>query len=591
MKTLRLILCIVTLAAIPFGAQSQIDQKIRTLLAAPADSLTQQRKDSLSTDEVQKIVEEYELRQQNLLLEIERLALGRDSTRERRAELRRRIDSLRKVTTGIPLTMEGDTLLIVYANIGSTSAAQRVEHSLRVLQQIADTYSMQPDSVRIESSDIGSEIVYGDRVLISVVDRDALWENTSIDTLALRWRGSITESLAAIKQSNSLSQWLKRAMLFLLVIIGQVLMFKLINWGYTRLKGRIERTQRLRPLRIHDYELLTTAVQIKMIAFAVNIVRYMLWLLLLVLTVPLLFALFPKTETLAMTILSYIITPLKSIIAAFVEYIPNLFVIALIITIIHYILKLLNYLAGEVASGKLKLSGFYPDWAYPTYNIVRFLLYAFMVAMIYPYLPGSNSGIFQGISVFVGLIISLGSSTVIANVIAGMVITYMRPFKLGDRIQLNDTTGNVIEKTPFVTRIRTPKNEVVTIPNSFIMSSHTTNYTASADDYGLIIHSEVSIGYDVPWRKVHQLLLEAAAATDGIERTPEPFVLETSLKDWYPIYQINGFTKNADDMAAIYSRLHQNIQDAFDRAEVEILSPTYIATRNGNASTVTKPAE
>ncbi len=224
----------------------------------------------------------------------------------------------------------------------------------------------------------------------------------------------------------------------------------------------------------------------------------------------------------------------------------------------------------------------------PTFHIVRFLLYAFMIAMIYPYLPGSDSGVFQGISVFVGLIVSLGSSTVIGNIIAGLVITYMRPFKIGDRIKLNDTTGDIIEKTPLVTRIRTPKNEVVTVPNSFIMSSHTVNYSTSAREYGLIIHSEVSIGYDIPWRQVHQILIDAALNTPGVVDDPRPFVLETSLSDWYPVYQINAYVKNAAKMAQIYSDLHQNIQDKFNEAGIEIMSPHYMAMRDGSETTIPK---
>ena len=208
--------------------------------------------------------------------------------------------------------------------------------------------------------------------------------------------------------------------------------------------------------------------------------------------------------------------------------------------------------------------------------------------MIYPYLPGSNSGVFQGISVFVGLIVSLGSTTVIGNIIAGLVITYMRPFKLGDQIKLNDTTGNVIEKTPLVNRIRTPKNAVVTIPNSFMMSSHTVNYSASAREYGLIIHSEVTIGYDAPWRLVHELLIDAALNTPGGVDSPRPFVLQTSLSDWYPVYQVNAYIKNAQDLQQIYSILHQNIQDRFNEAGVEIMSPHYMAMRDGNETTIPK---
>ena len=162
----------------------------------------------------------------------------------------------------------------------------------------------------------------------------------------------------------------------------------------------------------------------------------------------------------------------------------------------------------------------------------------------------------------------------------------MRPFKIGDRIKLNDTTGNVIEKTPFVTRLRTPKNEIVTIPNSFIMSSHTVNYSASAREYGLIIHTTVTIGYDVPWRQVHQLLINAARLTPGVLEHPKPFVLETELQDYYPCYQLNAYIKDADKLGDIYSALHQNIQDTFNEAGVEIMSPQYIATRDGNASTI-----
>ena len=218
--------------------------------------------------------------------------------------------------------------------------------------------------------------------------------------------------------------------------------------------------------------------------------------------------------------------------------------------------------------------------------IVQLVVVAALVTIVSEVLKAFAYDVNKQLSVFVGLIISLGSSTVIGNIIAGLVITYMRPFKLGDRIQLNETTGNVIKKTPFVTRLRTPKNEVVTIPNSFIMSSHTTNYSVSARQYGLIIHSTVTIGYDVPWRQVHQLLINAARQTTGVLPEPKPFVLETELSDYYPCYQINAYIKDADKLGDIYSDLHQNIQDVFNEAGVEIMSPHYFAGRDGSASTI-----
>ena len=337
---------------------------------------------------------------------------------------------------------------------------------------------------------------------------------------------------------------------------------------------------------IQNYELLDTSKQVKLIEFLALIGFYVVIAIQLIFTVPLIFYIFPPTKALAYTLLGYIWTPVKGILLGIVDYIPDLITIIIICIAIHYLIKLFKYLSNEVATERLKIPGFYPDWAHPTYNIIRFLLYAFMIAMIYPYLPGSDKGVFQGISVFVGLIISLGSSTVIGNVIAGWVITYMRPFKKGDRIKLNDTVGDIIEKTPLVTRIRTAKNEIVTMPNSFIMSSQSVNYSRSASEFGLILHAEVTIGYDVPWRLVHRMLIDAALRTPGILHKPKPFVLETGLNDWYPVYQINAYTREAQKMAAIYSELFQNIQDRFNEEGVEIMSPTYIATRDGNPSTV-----
>ena len=419
----------------------------------------------------------------------------------------------------------------------------------------------------------------------SAIDSAAVADSISPAQIA---PSDITSRFHTLTEDHNFMQIMRRIALFVLVLVLQYLLFRLTNYLFRRLRRQIIRfkQQRLRPFIIRDYELLNTHQLGRILIFLSNILRYFVFLIQLTFTVPILFAIFPQTEALALKIFSYIIEPIRMVMGSIIDYIPNLFIILVIWYCIKYIIKGLRYIAHEIETERLKISGFYPDWARPTFNIVRFLLYAFMIAMVYPYLPGSNSGVFQGISVFVGLIVSLGSSTVIGNIIAGLVITYMRPFKIGDRIRLNDTTGNVIEKTPFVTRLRTPKNEVVTIPNSFIMSSHTVNYSASARQYGLIIHTTVTIGYDAPWRQVHQLLINAALNTPGVQEDPRPFVLETELQDYYPCYQINAYIRDADRYGEIMSALHQNIQDTFNSAGVEIMSPHYVATRDGSSSTI-----
>ncbi|EYA50223.1 mechanosensitive ion channel family protein [Bacteroides fragilis] len=547
--------------------------------------------DSVRMADMKKELEEARLSEANMRMEMEQMrlkAFAADSVKL--AQQRARIDSLRQFTPGVPVVVEGDTLFYLYTKRGGYTPLQRAEMIDAAIMQLGKRFTLHPDSVYIESSDIVTDLMYGNKVIASFTDQDGLWEGRSREQLATDKRKIVVQKLKELKEEHSLWQLGKRILYFVLVLAGQYLLFWLTGWLFRKLKVRIQKLKdtRLKPISIQNYELLDTQRQVNLLIFLSNLLRYVIMLLQLLITIPLLFAIFPQTKGLAYQIFSYIWNPIKNILVGIVDYIPNLFAILIICFAVKYLVRLVHYLSREVEAGRLKFGGFYPDWAMPTYHIIRFLLYAFMIAMIYPYLPGAKSGVFQGISVFIGLIISLGSSTVIGNVIAGLVITYMRPFKLGDRIQLNDTTGNVIEKTPLVTRIKTPKNEVVTIPNSFIMSSHTVNYSASAREYGLIIHSEVTIGYDVPWRQVHQLLIEAALNTPGVIDDPRPFVLETSLSDWYPVYQINAYIREADKLAQIYSDLHQNIQDRFNEAGIEIMSPHYMAMRDGNESTIPK---
>lgn len=573
---------------------AQLGKAVREILtgdSAVTHTTVRNDSDSIRMANMKRELEEARLNEANMRMEMEQLrlkAFAADSVKL--AQQKARIDSLRQFTPGVPVVVEGDTLFYLYTKRGGYTPLQRAEMIDAAITQLGKRFTLHPDSVYIESSDIVSDLMYGNKVIASFTDQDGLWEGRSREQLAADKRIVVVKKLKELKEEHSFWQLGKRILYFVLVLVGQYLLFRLTTWLFRKLKVRIQKLKdtKLKPISIQDYELLDTQRQVNLLIFLSNLLRYVLVFLQLLITVPLLFVIFPQTKGLADTIFSYIWNPVKDILVGIVDYIPNLFTIFIIWYAIKYLVRFVHYLSREIEAGRLKFGGFYPDWAMPTFHIIRFLLYVFMIAMIYPYLPGSRSGVFQGISVFVGLIVSLGSSTVIGNIIAGLVITYMRPFKLGDRIQLNDTTGNVIEKTPLVTRIRTPKNEVVTIPNSFIMSSHTVNYSSSAREYGLIIHSEVTIGYDAPWRQVHQLLIEAALNTPGVIDDPRPFVLETSLSDWYPVYQINAYIREADKLAQIYSDLHQNIQDRFNEAGVEIMSPHYMAMRDGNESTIPK---
>lgn len=593
-KIKRLVL-ILLMSFATIGAQAQLEQAVKKIFAG--DSITgvhasmKQGSDSAYVANLQKTLETARLNEANMRMEMEQMKLqmaAADSVKY--ARQRQRIDSLRQFTKGIPVVADGDTLFYLYTKRGGYTPQQRAQMTGSAIEELGRRFNLRPDSVSVDHSDIVSDLMYGNKVLLSLTDQDALWEGVSRDSLANERRQNVVDKLHEMKAEHGIWRMAKRILYFVLVIVGQYFLFRLTNWLFRKLKVRILRLKdtKIKPVSIQGYELLDAQKQANLLVFLASVGRYILMGLQLLFTVPLIFIIFPQTEGLAYRLLGYIWNPIRGIFVGIIDYIPKLFTIIVIWYAVKYLVRFVLYPAREVEGGRLKINGFYPDWAMPTFHIIRFLLYAFMIAMIYPYLPGSNSGVFQGISVFVGLIVSLGSSTVIGNIIAGLVITYMRPFKIGDRIQLNDTTGNIIEKTPLVTRIRTPKNEVVTVPNSFVMSSHTVNYSTSAREYGLIIHSEVSIGYDIPWRKVNELLIDAALNTPGVVDDPRPFVLETSLSDWYPVYQVNAYIKEADKMPQIYSNLHQNIQDKFNEAGIEIMSPHYMAMRDGNETTIPK---
>ena len=333
-------------------------------------------------------------------------------------------------------------------------------------------------------------------------------------------------------------------------------------------------------MSVKGYEVLTLHRQGILFVIMLKTLRILIILAQLLISIPILFSLFPQTKALTYKLFSYIWNPITDIFSSVIDFLPNLFKIVIIILCIRYLVKGLHYLADEVKSGNLKINGFYPDWAMPTYLILRVLCYSFMLVMIWPLLPSSHSEVFQGVSVFIGVIVSLGSSSIIGNVMAGMVMTYMRPFRLGDFIRYGETEGFVIEKTMLVTRIRTRKNEVITIPNSNLMSSQTSNFTFAAHNYGVIVHTKVTIGYDMKWTLIRDLLLEAAHNTPYLLKKPDPFVRITVLDDFYVEYEINAYTHKADALSEIYSTLHQNILDSFHTNGVEIMSPHIFAHRN-----------
>ncbi len=480
------------------------------------------------------------------------------------------------------------TLFYVTQRVLSLTPEDRARLISDRLKHIVKDPLIKIESLSVDESEATSDIAVNDLIIMSVTDKDAIGAGKGRHELASEYVHIIQDSIKAYRHEYSVKTT-SLGVLFTLLATGALLLFlKLLSWAFPRVYSKIDSLKGtlIPSIRIQKMEIIPAERIADLLAGAAQITRILMTVILFYFYIPLVFSFFPLTRGYTPTFFSYILDPLKTIIHGVLNYLPNIFFIAVIVFATKYFLKLIWLIFREVDKKRIILPGFHSEWAIPTYQIVRFIVIAFAAVVIFPYLPGSSSPAFKGISVFLGVLFSFGSSASIGNIIAGVILTYMRPFKIGERVKIADTIGDVVERTLLVTRVRTIKNEDITIPNSGILGNHIINYSSSAGNQGLILHTSVSIGYDAPWKKVHELLIEAANATKDILKNPSPFVLQASLDDFYVNYEINAYTDQPNKMAVIYSELHQNIQDKFNEGGVEIMSPHYSALRDGNQTTV-----
>lgn len=498
------------------------------------------------------------------------------------------IDSIRKVAKKAPVVPFNDTIFYIYTRIGAYTQEERAGNVERKIQALNKDFLFHPDSIQIVEEEGNFDIGYGENVIMTITKADKKYFNQTEEEIAVYYRDAIVESIKDYREETGILNILKQIGLVILIIAALYFLIKYTNRFFRFVNRKVESLKGtlIKGINIKSYNVLDEEKAVNVVLFIVKLIKIITFLLLFYLAIPIIFSVFPETRDMAAKLMSYVTSPLSKIWKNVLRYIPNIITIIVIVIIFRYLIRGIRYFALEIERGRLKINGFYADWAIPTYNIVRTLLYAFMFIVIFPYLPGAQSKVFQGVSVFLGVIISLGSTSLIGNIVAGLVLTYMRPFMVGDFIKIGDITGTIVEKTPFVTRIRTPKNEDITIPNSNIMSAHTVNYSTSTRKQGLIVYTSVGVGYDIPWRKVHELLISAAAKTEHIQQKPEPFVLQRALNDFYVEYQLNAYTKEDKKLSRIYSDLHAHVQDVFNEAGIEMTSPHYHAHRDGSHSTI-----
>lgn len=575
-------------------AQAHADSLLQVKLSRLERHLSQmdslRYRDSLSKQQLQQ---ELLLLRASDKLQKEKIEARIDSIKQvenaRKAEKQNKLDSLKQVAVGYPvLGVLGDTIVNLYVRIGSYSPSDRA-HSIssRVKWMYENDFS-ERDSLYLNYTKGYIDIMYKDMIVMTVTENDALLKDTSLEAYSEQLRDRFVSSLLRAREEYSVRNTLIRAGWVLLSIILTIGALYLIARAFRWLKMQVSKHKQrfFKDLKYRDYTFITIDQEVSIVLRLLTFLHWVAVIILFVVIIPIIFSIFPFTRSWSAQIFHFIKTPVINLFTAVWKYLPNLFNIAIVVVVLRYAIKLVKYFFGEIEQGKLKLPGFHPDFAQPTFVIVRTLLLIFGVILIFPYLPGSGSDAFKGISVFVGVLFSLGSSSAIANMVAGIVITYMRPFKVGDRIKVDGISGDVVEKTLLVTKIKQVTNEEVTIPNSKILNSNTINYSALVESKGLILSTEVTIGFEVPWREVENLLLEAISRCPRILQAPKPFVMQMEFKDFYTVYSVNGYTVEANSQMSIYSEIRGHIQDLCRERGVELLSPHYHEVRNRIQSTI-----
>jgi len=477
-----------------------------------------------------------------------------------------------------PVTVDGQILFTVRgawtypADLRANIIRERIETA-------AADDALATASLHVVTTGPYAAIMAGDRILMGVSEDDAQFAGSTRDRLANahaeKMRAAI-ESYRQARSSETMAKNFGRAAAATLVF-GLVLLLLVRLWRYVdmRIGERTERLSRsfeerslreMRADRIGGY-----------LRLGWRLLGTVCFLALLATFAGYLLEQFPATRPLGIRFFSLLMEPLRTMGRAFVAEIPALLFLAVLFLLVRFALKGLRLLSEAVAQRTVTFMGFEPEWARPTYNLARLVIIFFALVVSYPYIPGSDSDAFKGISIFFGVMLSLGSSSAVSNMIAGYMILYRRAFKVGDRIKIGSTTGDVMEMHVQVTRLRTLKNEEVIFPNSQLLNAEVVNYSSLAARDGLILYTTVGIGYEVPWRQVEAMLLEAAGRTGGLLQNPPPFVLQKNLADFAVNYELNVYCVDAKAMSRLYSQLHRNIQDVFNEYGVQIMTPSYMA--------------
>ena len=475
-----------------------------------------------------------------------------------------------------PVEIDGHVLFRVRGT-SVLPAEKRAAAIVGRIETLAADTSVPVETVRPVEVEGATGIFMGNHRVLLVLDADAQLEAMDRKVLANTIVHSIQETITLYRQERSREALIGKAGRAAVASAILAVLFALILWVSRRFQAALEERyrQRVHSVGIQSFKIVRAEQIWDALRRLVSGARVIVLLMMIFVYLQYVLTLLPWTRGTANRLLGFILDPLNVMGRGIANEIPNVFFLAVLFFITRYLLKLVHLFFAAVGRGEVRLSGFDPEWAESTYKLVRVAAIVFALVVAYPYIPGSGSEAFKGISIFIGIIFSLGSSSAIANLIAGYLMTYRRAFRAGDRVKIGEIVGDVIETRLQVTHLKTIKNEEVIIPNSTILNNEVVNYSTLARREGLILHTTVEIGYATPWRQVEAMLLLAAQRTSGLIKNTSPFILQQALGGFAVTYEINVYCDNAQSMATTYTALRRNILDVFNEYGVQIMTPAY----------------
>ena len=557
------------LASLSFSVYGQQDSLLQELQRQVKKLKIQRSQDSLKVNVLSQEL------QSLLLLDTRHIETEKDSLYK--AQRQEEIKRIYSKANGAPIRLENDT---IYTTLGLYSPLERAEYTEKKLRKLVELPIFRKDSLKIDSNNNLLMITYQGEWIQAVSEEDAIIAHLPQIELAKSLQNDILRAVTQYREEHSMQKRIMRIGELTLLILAIATFFYLLNLLFRKIQQLLLRHSFFeKGIKIKNYQILNKENMNYILTKVLFLLKLIVFFIVIFVSIPVGLKLFPSTQLWAERLLKLILDPLSQIGTAIVDYLPNLIIIGIIILIGRMVLKLMRYFLYEIERGALKIKGFYKEFAKPTYNILRILFICFIFIVIFPYLPGSGSSAFQGVSIFLGLLISLGSSSTISNGMAGIFITYMRAFRENDWIKVGDYIGMVIHKDSLVTRLKTINNEEVTVPNSMILSSSTMNFSSIGRTNGLVVTTQVKVRYDARLEDVDATLIAAAQATKGVTDKITPYIYHISLNELNATYEINAVTFEPQNMYIIKSDLIKNIYNAFRERNIELTSIEYVELR------------